>query len=311
MPTKARQPALSGIRFRNRRTGGIEEERVFGLRGLRLVYGNPIGRSLLLPLVSRPWFSALAGRWMSRPHSARKIEPFVRQYELDASEWLEPPSGFPSFNAFFSRRLRPGARPIDPDPRAVIFPADGRHLLVPDIDATTTIYAKGQRFDLPTLLGSDHAARPFQGGSALISRLCPVDYHRFHFAAEGEASAPRLLPGPLVSVSPLALRQRIQWLFQNRRMITEIKHPVIGTFLQVEIGATCVGSIEQTFLAPGEGSASVNKGDEKGTFAFGGSCVITVFPRGVIQFADDLEGSSSQGLELYALMGDRAGTLVA
>lgn len=299
----------SKIHFRNRYTGGVEEERIFGGSGLRLVYGTLLGRLLFLPIVRRRWFSRWTGRWMSRPESVRKIAPFVRRYGLDASEWIEPPSGFPHFNAFFHRKLHPGARPIDPDPRAVVFPADGRHLLVTDIDATNRLYAKGQHFDLPTLIGSAEAAKPFRGGSAVISRLCPVDYHRFHFAADGEAGSPRLLPGPLVSVSPLALRRRIEWLFQNRRMVTAVEHPEIGRFLQVEIGATCVGSIEQTFCIPGNQSTTVTKGDEKGYFAFGGSCVVTIFPAGIVRFEQDIAESSSRGLELYAHVGDRLGTL--
>jgi len=136
-----------------------------------------------------------------------------------------------------------------------------------------------------------------------MSRLCPVDYHRFHFPVSGVANAPRLIEGPLYSVNPIALRQNINIFTENKRAVTAIESETFGLVLMFEIGATCVGSFEYTFQ-PG---ARVEKGSEKGYFKFGGSSTITLFERGHIKLADDLVAKSKEGVELYARMGDLMG----
>ena len=197
--------------------------------------------------------------------------------------------------------MKPSARPIDSSPGTFVFPADGRHFCIPRIGAETHVFAKGQRLDLDALLGPD-AAR-FHGGSLIISRLCPVDYHRFHFPCAGTPGPARLVNGALFSVSPIALARNLGYLWQNKREITLLESPR-GPVAIVEIGATCVGTIRQTFQ-PG---MPVAIGQEKGYFAFDGSCVISVFPEGSIRFAGDLLHASSQGLECYARMGEPMGS---
>ncbi|MEI6106442.1 MAG: phosphatidylserine decarboxylase, partial [Opitutae bacterium] len=155
-------------------------------------------------------------------------------------------------------------------------------------------------------LGDPGLAADFAGGSLLISRLCPVDYHRFHYPVGGTPGEPRLINGWLYSVSPIALRQNLAYLWENKRMVTLVESPVFGRVAVCEIGATMVGSILQTFL-PGR---AVAKGEEKGLFKFGGSCVVTLFQRGRIQLDADLVTHSAEGREVYAKMGDRLGTAV-
>ena len=138
----------------------------------------------------------------------------------------------------------------------------------------------------------------------LISRLCPVDYHRFHFPVAGVPAENRLINGWLYSVSPVALRRNIRYLVENKRELTLIDAPAFGTVAMLEVGATNVGSILQSFTA----GRPVEKGAEKGFFAFGGSCVITLFARDRIRFDDDIVAQSAQGRETYARMGDRLGT---
>jgi phosphatidylserine decarboxylase len=137
----------------------------------------------------------------------------------------------------------------------------------------------------------------------LISRLCPVDYHRFHFPVAGTPAESRLINGWLYSVSPVALRRSLRYLVENKREVTLVESPVFGRVAVIEVGATNVGSIRQTFV-PGR---AVAKGDEKGLFAFGGSCVITLFERGRMRFDADLLASSAECVEVYAKMGDRLG----
>lgn len=291
------------IVFFNRRTGQLETERIYGEAWLRWIYGNPLGRLSLAAVVRRAWFSAWYGWRMNRPVSANRVLPFVVDYDLDAEEFTRPATAYRTFNEFFYRTLRPGARPIAPGAEVAVLPADGRHLAYQDVDAADGFYIKGKKFTLAALLGSDELAREFAGGSMLISRLCPVDYHRFHFPVAGTPGEARLINGWLYSVSPLALRLNPGYLVENKRMVTLIDSERFGRVAQLEVGATMVGAILQSYV-PGR---AVAKGDEKGMFAFGGSCVITLFARGRIVIDRDLVEHSAQQREVYARMGERLG----
>jgi phosphatidylserine decarboxylase len=184
-----------------------------------------------------------------------------------------------------------------------VFPADGRHLGFERASAIDGVFVKGQKFDLTALLGDAELASRYADGSLVLSRLCPVDYHRFHFPAGGIPGTTRLIDGPLYSVNPIALRKRLGYLWTNKRTITELATGNFGNVLCLEIGATCVGTIQQTFRS-GE---PVSKGAEKGYFAFGGSSTITIFEPGKIKLAEDLLENSAKSRELYARVGTRMG----
>ncbi len=292
-----------GIVYVDRYRGERREEKVYGGLWLRWTYGTAPGTFLLETLVKRAFFSRLFGWRMSRPGSRARIRPFIRDYGLDESEFAEPAETYSDFNAFFSRKLKPEARPLNGGPETAVFPADGRHLVFPDLNAVEGVYAKGQTFSLPELLGDNALAARYAGGSLTVSRLCPVDYHRFHFPCAGTAGRAEEIPGDLYSVSPYALRRRLSFLWRNRRFVTRLDAEHFGQVLYLEIGATCVGSVVQTYPEGGE----IGRGQEKGYFQFGGSCVILLFEPGRIRFDDDLVRNSAQGLETYARMGDRLG----
>ncbi len=293
---------MEPIRYFNRLTGALETEQVYGERWLRLAYENPCG-AILRHLIKRPFFSRWYGRRMARSASQSLVAPFIRDFGLDPSEFAESPDSFDSFNEFFIRRLKPEARPFDPDPGAIVFPCDGRHLGFPDLSRVDSVFVKGQRFSLPGLLGSTELSRKFERGTLVLSRLCPIDYHRYHFPAAGTPSGSRLLNGPLFSVSPIALRRNLSYLWQNKRVLTELETETHGTILMVEIGATNVGSITQTFTP----DQSVTRGEERGYFSFGGSSTITLFEPGRITLAEDLLEHSARQTELYAPMGSFLG----
>jgi len=296
----------SPITYFNRYTGRIEQEDIYGEGPLRFAYHHPVGRGLLELLVKRGIFSRWYGWRMDAARSRRRVAPFIEKYGLDPAEFAEGPDSFASFNEFFHRRLKPGARPIDANPDSVVFPADGRHLGFQNVAETPGVFVKGQRFDIPALTGSQTFGERYREGTLVLSRLCPVDYHRFHFPCAGVPGEPRLINGPLYSVSPLALRRRLAYLWENKRVLTELVTPHLGTVLLIEIGATNVGSIVQT-MTPG---GAVAKGDEKGYFRFGGSSTITLFEPGRVTLAPDLVTHSSAQRELYARIGDAMGTAV-
>jgi phosphatidylserine decarboxylase len=308
MPSMFEEP----IRYFHRAKRVVETETVYGEKWLRWTYGGTAGRLSLELLVKRPWLSRYYGWRMSLPDSTRRILPFIIQYGLNVDEFAKSPFVFKSFNEFFYRGLKEGARPIAAagDERVAVLPADGRHLAFQNVEAATGFYAKGQRFDLASFFGEAHRPEPdrvlsrqFAGGSLLISRLCPVDYHRFHFPVSGTPGEARLINGWLYSVSPIALRRNLGYLWENKRMITLVDSPAFGRVAVCEIGATMVGTIFQSYV-PGR---AVAKGAEKGLFRFGGSCVVTIFEPGRITFDRDLVEQSASQLEVYAKMGERLG----
>ncbi len=295
--------AVEAIRYFNRHSGRSEAEQVYGEGFLRWSYGNPLGKISLEAFVKRPFFSKWYGRRMSTPESAARVAPFIAQYGLDPTDFSERPESYRSFNEFFFRKLKPEARPINDDEANVVFPADGRHLGFQNASEIEGVFVKGQKFDLPALLGDAKLAENYAGGALILSRLCPVDYHRFHFPVAGIPGQTRLIGGPLFSVNPIALRQRLEYLWTNKRTVTELKTERFGTVICMEIGATCVGTIQQTYT-PGR---LVSKGEEKGFFAFGGSSTITIFEAGTICLDSDLVENSANQIELYARIGSRMG----
>jgi len=296
--------AADPIRFYNRYTQALETEQIFGERWLRFAYENPMGRAGLWLLARRKFFSAYYGWKMSRRRSQLRVLPFIAKYDLNVEEFAKSAFAYRSFNEFFYRTLKPECRPISEGAAVAVLPADGRHLVFPDVDAAAGFYVKGAKFSLVELFADASLAREFSGGAMLISRLCPVDYHRFHFPVSGSPGPARLIKGWLYSVSPIALRRNIGYLVQNKRMLTLMETEAFGRVAMFEVGATNVGSIRQSYV---EGRA-VARGEEKGLFAFGGSCVITIFQRGRIQFAPDLVAQSAVHIETYARMGDVLGT---
>jgi phosphatidylserine decarboxylase len=295
--------SVEPIRFYNRYTRTIEVERVFGERWVRLAYENPGGRLFVWLVARRAFFSKWYGYKMNKRESALRVLPFITKYEIDADEFAKSPFDYKTFNEFFYRALKPAARPIAPGENVAVFPADGRHLAFQDIQAAAGFYVKGAKFSFAELLGGEREAEQFAGGAMLISRLCPVDYHRFHFPVSGTPGEPRAIDGWLYSVSPVALRRRLRYLVENKRQVTLIETGEFGLVAMIEVGATNVGSIRQSFV-PGR---AVNKGDEKGLFAFGGSCVITIFQKGRIRIDADVLEQSARQMETYARMGDRVG----
>jgi phosphatidylserine decarboxylase len=294
-------PERAPTRFRDRESGEIREERVFGGGSLHWLYGTRPGRALTDRVLVRPALNAAYGLWQRGPWTRRKIRTFVDTLGIDPTEAELPLDAYTSLAAFFARRLRPGTRPIDPTPEHLIAPCDGR-LLAFRGGADAILPIKGQRVSLLALSGDARRAEAFRGGDALVYRLAPADYHRFHFPESGVASEPLSAGKLLHSVHPIALAGGAP-SFSNRRTITTLTTARFGDLLLIEIGALLVGRIVQTYR-PGR----VTRGEEKGTFEFGGSTVVVVAKAGAIAIDDDLVDATREGLETFVKMGTRVAT---
>ncbi|MDF1823088.1 MAG: phosphatidylserine decarboxylase [Verrucomicrobiales bacterium] len=283
----------------------LKTESIYGEKPLRWAYETRIGKIALEGIIKHRWFSGLYGKWADCSCSRKEILPFIERFGLDPDTFLHPLESLTTFNEFFHRELKPASRPLARGGNTLSFPADGRHLFIPDLSRSQAIWAKGQQFDLARLLNDSDLSTRFADGSALISRLCPTDYHRFHFPLGGTPAAPHGINGSLYSVNPLALSRSLSYLWENKRRITPVRDSPVGDYLFLEIGATNVGNIVDT----SEADKPVERGDEKGYFRFGGSMVIMIFPKGRIKPAPDLIEQSRQGIELYARVRDKAGTV--
>lgn len=289
------------VRYRIRATGATVTEAIEGEGALRWAYESPWGAVVFRALVATRLPSALYGAWKDSQASAKAIPAFIARHGLDPAEFEAPAGGWASFNAFFERRLKPEARPIDQQPGRLISPGDGKALLVP-LAPGASIPAKGVAFDLAQMLGDAALAPRFVGGEALVLRLAPYDYHRFHFPADGVAGPSRVLPGAYDSVNPIALAARPGLLARNARSVCLLDSEAFGAIALVEVGAFNVASIVQTH-APGP----VAKGQEKGTFRFGGSTVVLLVGPGRVRWDEDLRAASAEGVELAVRMGEGLG----
>ena len=259
---------------------------------------------IILPFLARiPLFSKLYGKAQKKTKSKKKVKPFIQKFSVDQSEFERSSEEFSSFNDFFIRRLKPACRPIDQGDKVAVLPADGRHLFYPSIGDAEGFYVKGKKFDLNALLRDEFLFDIYKRGSLIISRLYPTDYHRFHFPCECVPTTPKLINGPLYSVNPIALRRNIEILGENKRVLTQLKTKAFGNILFIEVGATFVGSIKQTFTP----QSLCMKGQEKGYFEFGGSCILMLFGPGTITFDNDLIESSKRQIEIKAKMGEKFG----
>ena len=289
----------SEICYKDRESGAWLTEQVFGEQELRLFYESRLGGLLERGLFSRAPFSHLYGRLKRSRRSKAQIPAFVQRLGIDASEAELPLSDYESLDAFFARRLHPGARPLDPDPTALLSPADGRALVFPSVAADGRLRVKRSEVSPLELLGSAALANRFHQGAVVIVRLAPADYHRFDFPAAGRAGPSRPLEGPLHSVHPIALGGGAP-SFVNKRSVCVLESEAFGPLALVEVGAMVVGTIEQTYR-PGP----VSRGEEKGTFHFGGSTVVLLAERGRLRLDEDLVRNSAEGIETYVRMGTR------
>lgn len=301
---------MEPIFFVDRSTGKTLEEKVYFKEIIHLLYGKSfLSRILGWPiasLVSRfSLFSALFGWWNKQPFTKSKIRPFIQRYGIDESEFLEPAESFPSFNSFFIRKLKPECRPIEQAPGTAVLPADARYLFYQDIGKEDGFLVKGETFSLHELLRDDPVASRYQNGAMAIARLCPTDYHRYHFPVDCIPSKPRLINGFLYSVNPVAIKEDIHIFSKNKRVITTLSSDEFGEVLFIEVGATNVGSINQTYR-PGD---KYQKGDEKGYFSFGASTLLLLFEPGRIQFDQDLLNASEKRMEIFCRMGQRMGKM--
>ncbi len=292
---------MENIKYINRQTGQFITEKPPGEGFLKFLYHNPFGELALDFLVKRKLLSALYGRMMDRRNSVKRIPKFVADLNIDMSEALKPIDEFTSFNDFFYRKLNPQARPIG---EGLVSPADAKLLAFENMDAIGDFFVKGQKFTLATYLQNEQLAKKYKNFALLIFRLAPNDYHRFHFPYDGEVSETTKINGAYFSVSPYALEPNFTRVFcENKREYLTLFTKDKGDILLSPVGATMVGTIIETYTP----NTYVNKGDEMGYFAFGGSTVVMLIDNQHFTIDKDILENTKNKIETAVIMGETIG----
>jgi phosphatidylserine decarboxylase len=208
---------------------------------------------------------------------------YSKVYEVDLHDCAER-GGWRSFDAFFTRGLREGTRPVDTDARAMVSPADGHIGSMGRIDEGSTLLVKGRPYRVGELVGDEDEGRRYAGGLACIIYLSPRDYHRVHSPVGGTVRTIRSLPGDYYPVNAIGMRHVPNLFVRNRRVSIEIETPKetgIGRVTIVMVSAMIVGRVTVTGIAArdvpfGEHALDVRveKGDEIGVFHLGSTAVM-------------------------------------
>lgn len=249
--------------------------------------------------LSRLAHRATRVRW--RPWKDALIRWFVRRYDVDMSLAAEPdPTRYACFNDLFTRALRDGVRPLDPDPEAVLAPVDGTVSIAGEVRGTSLVQAKGHQYTLAELLAGDEAmATMFNDGACCTLYLSPRDYHRVHMPLAGVLQETRAVPGALFAVNATS-RRRIPRLYARNERLVCLFETAAGAMAVILVGALLVGCIETVW---GESHAPLRRGRplvrryrdgvalargaELGRFNMG-STVIVLFQRGRVRWAPEL-----------------------
>lgn len=286
------------VMYFNRSTSRLEREDIYGERWLRWFYETKPGKALTERLLAHPAVSRLYGKTQDTRWSARKVDAFVRKFQIPMHEYED--QSFRSFNEFFIRRFKPGMRPFAQEPSVLPAFCEARYFAFEKTGGDESFPIKGALLTARELLGDADRGRPFAGGPLLLARLCPTDYHRFHFPDDGRILEQARIAGPLHSVNPLALAFKPDILMTNERQVSILETRNLGLLAYVEVGATCVGKIVQTHPL----EKPFRRGDEKGYFLFGGSTVVVMGEPGAWKPDADLLKHTRNGRETWLKLGE-------
>jgi phosphatidylserine decarboxylase len=248
------------------------------------------------------------------------IRRFLAHYYPDMSEAEQPdPYRFESFNAFFTRALRAGARPVSPDERALVCPVDGTVSRAGELDGSALLQAKGHRYSLEALLAEQepHWARLWRGGTFATLYLAPYNYHRIHMPLAATLRAAWYVPGRLFSVNGTTTRAVPGLFARNERIVCVFEHGAV-TFALILVGALFVGSMDTVWhgsvtprarqpcplpLAGAHAPLALPKGAELGRFNMGSTVILLLPPKAVRWRTDLLNGTAVR-------VGEQLGELV-
>lgn len=296
----------SEIQYFNRSKGNVEVEKVYGDAFVNLLYGSGIGK-VLAPIFANKYLSKAYGLMQSNMLTQLKVPKFVKNFNIDLSEYQpgsvqvdNPELSYKNFNEFFIRKFKKGKRKFVSVESEMPAFCEARYFGYDAITNDVKIPVKGKYLNAIDMIGDADIAKDFVGGPLLLARLCPVDYHRYHYPDHGKTTKSINVHGEFHSVNPLALRFKEDIFIKNERRVSILETKNFGKLAYVEVGAAMVGKIVQTH----DESKSFRRGQEKGYFLFGGSTVIVLGEPGAWTPSDDILENTQKGMETYIKLGD-------
>jgi phosphatidylserine decarboxylase len=225
------------------------------------------------------------------------MQAYCKAYDVDLDDYEVPSAGFATFDAFFTRRLKPGLRPLDPELDAVTSPADGRLEEAGPIEVGSTLKVKGRTYTVAELLADRWAASLYAGGQFAVVYLSPRDYHRVHAPVDGRVNRARHVGGTLYPVNSIGLEYVPKLFARNERVVT-VQSASLGTVATVMVGAIGVGRISMSYDArittnrgrpagtldyQGRGP-TLTRGGELGRFHLGSTAIVLIGPEHRFRF---------------------------
>lgn len=271
------------------------EDRQYGASSLERLYNTWYGR-VLSKFILLPIFSTLATSKDRKRSSIKKIAPFIDEYKISIDDFEEREYG--SFAEFFTRKIKQGRRPFDPDDSVIISPADSK-VLCYDIGDDLKFTVKGSTYTPDEITGNSIDLSDFAGGKVLVFRLSMDDYHHYCHIDSGKVSGSYEIKGKLHTVSSISSKYKIYK--ENHRIVNVLDTDHFGTVIYIEVGALLVGRIKNN------GRTVFEKGDEKGYFEQGGSTIVLFFEKGRIKVDPDILEMSGNGIETKVKMGEHIG----
>ncbi|MGN0613280.1 MAG: phosphatidylserine decarboxylase [Porcipelethomonas sp.] len=257
-----------------------------------------IGGSIALRGLTSPVVSRAAGVFCNSALSTKMIPAFIKSAKLDLTEY--EPASYGSYNEFFTRKIRPEARPIDMEAHSLVSPCDSK-LTVYKIDRDSIFEIKGVSYHVDEFLRCGKLAKKYEGGYFCIFRLEVSDYHRYIYFDNGTKSGNVHINGVYHTVNPVAL-EKADIYRENTREFTILHTENFGDVIQAEVGAMLVGRIKNHHQ-----KHRFRRGDEKGMFEFGGSTVVLIFPENTAEFDEDIIKNTADGFETVVKMGEKIG----
>lgn len=299
------------VKFFNRYSNKIESELVMAQGMMEKIYSTKYGRILEWILSSTNYFSNVVGEYYKSSWSKKAIKPFIEKYNINTKDFRygsvrakEFDQSFKSFDDFFTRDLAPGARNFVAEKKFLPAFAEGRYFATESIHDIVKFPVKGQYLRVKDLIPMDENPW-FEGGPMLIARLCPSDYHRFHYPDDGTTYKSTHVIGRYHSVNPIALKYKPECFIKNERRISILQTQNFGYLAYIEVGALFVGSIEQIHSE----NEPYRRGDIKGMFHFGGSTIIVIGEKDRWTPTPDILANSYKGIETFIRLGDSVASL--
>ena len=265
-----------------------------GAGAMRFAYENPVGRVLTKAILCRKFISNLYAAWQKSRLSKGKVRKFIAQYHIALDDCTA--QDFPNFNAFFTRQRKSYVNQTAENELPAI--ADSKLTALP-IDENRVFTVKGVPYTAAELLENETLAAEYAGGTCLIFRLSPDDYHRYVYPDAGTQEKTIHIKGVLHSVNPIAGSLGVYR--RNARRYTLLHTEHFGDVVQMEVGALLVGKIRNH----NETAGSFAKLQEKGYFEYGGSTVILLLKKDAVTVDSDILEYSAKGIETKVKIGER------